>query len=157
MRAKVSKDAVRDAMIKSGTSWIFECWGEDLDRNLGKTRRDIENFAREYQKRFHERPDPFELLQINPTKGTAFFQVISFSTSVEMKILVWRILMGWEVHKIRFSYEPNKDSFLSVTLKSPAGEIDPPYEGQKYTDFRVLQHLGVAAKDEKLILDGFYA
>jgi hypothetical protein len=81
----------------------------------------------EYERRFHETPDPIRLLEKNPAKGTAFFQIDTFRVSLEMKIMIWRILMGCDIVRVQFTYESGAPISLSVVIKSPYGDEDPPY------------------------------
>src|SRR5262249_36926182 len=112
---------LKNALQQAGNAWLFRFWGPDEGRNLDRIRRDLEEFCREYEQRFQERPDPFNLLETNPWKGTAFFHADTLIASVEMKIVVWRVLMGCEIARIEFKYEMGRPSLLRVTLRPPYG------------------------------------
>ena len=154
---KPSTLALKYAIEKAGSAWIFRYWGNDLSRNLDRIRKELEQFSREYQHRFGETPDPFALLEENPVKGAAFFQIDTFMVSLEMKIMIWRILLGCEIAKIKFNYEAGKAPELTVVLRPPYGEREEVYKGQMPSDFRVLRHFGATGVSGELFLQGYYA
>jgi hypothetical protein len=148
---------IKQALEQTGNSWLFRFWGEAEAKNLEKIRLDLEEFAKEYQRRFGERPDPFELLQVNPWKGAAFFHVDTLSASVEMKVLVWRILLGCEIARVEFRYEAGKPSFVKVVLRPPYGQGEEEYTSRHFADFWVLRHFGTSGVNDQLHLAGYYA
>jgi hypothetical protein len=147
---------VREAFVKSGSDWIFRFWGDETDKNLDKVRQDIDRFTREYKKRFGENPDPYHLLKVNPLKGAVFFQIDTFMVSVEMKIVIWRILLGCEIVKVHLSYESGKRFLFRITLRPPYGGQEETYIGKQPGDFRVLRHFGVSRVDDQLLLHGYF-
>ena len=148
---------VKQALERSGYDWLFRFWGKTEDRNLDRIRADLKKFADEYRRRFGERPDPFDLLEVNPAKGAAFFHPDTLAASVDLKIAVWRILYGWEPVRVEFRYEAGKPTFLKVVLRPPYGHDEEEYASDHYADFRVLRHLGVGGVNDQLHLDGYYA
>jgi hypothetical protein len=152
-----TRDRLKEAIEKAGSAWIFRYWGSDVEKNVDHIAVDLDRFAREYQRRFKERPDPLELMDVNPLKGAAFFQIDTLMVSVEMKIMVWRILLGCEVARVEFKYEAGKPPKFSVTLCPPYGEKEEYYEGKQASDFRVLRHFGVTGVGNQLFLQGYYA
>src|SRR4051812_11832418 len=148
MNATETVASIREAFIESGSDWIFRFWGDNTDENFEKVRQDIDKFIREYKKRFGERPDPFHLLKVNPLKGTVFFQIDTFMVSVEMKIMMWRILLGCEILKVDFNYEAGKRPSFRVVLRPPYGGHEETYTGKDPGDFRVLRHFGISGVDD---------
>src|SRR5438477_11872403 len=142
MSATIDRMQVKQALENAGGSWLFDYWGDDTERHLEGVGAQIAEFADEYERRFGERPDPFLLLQTDLYKGKAFFQSDTFMVSVEMKILIWRILMGGEIVRVKFDYEIFKQPHFSVILRTLSDEEDPPYVGTGIWDFKVLRHFG---------------
>ena len=57
--------------------------------------------------------DLFGLVETNPTKAAAFFQPDTLQASREMKLMVWRILLGCEIQGIELtSTEQGKQSLF---------------------------------------------
>jgi hypothetical protein len=159
MSATLDREDVKHALKESGAAWIFEYWGDAADRQIDEVCTDIEEFIAEYQHRFGEAPDPIRLLRTNPAKGMAFFQIDTFRVSLEMKIMIWRILMGCEIVRVQFNYQLGSPIGLSITLRTPYGAEDPPYDaGGNNEDFRVLRHLGAVGTQGGLMeLQGYHA
>lgn len=147
---------LKEALEEAGSGWIFDFWGGDLDKNLDMVRRDIEDFAREYERRFGDRPDPYNLVQENASKAAAFFQIDTLMASVEMKIMIWRVLLGCEIASVEFGYEAGAKPSLVIQLRPPYGGKLEKYTGQP-SDFRVLRHFGVTHVNGELFLQGYYA
>src|SRR5437899_13098459 len=118
MSATIDRTQVKKAIEDAGESWLFSYWGADSERHLDGVRAQLTEFLDEYERRFGERPDPFTLLQTDPYKGKAFFQNDTFMVSVEMKILIWRILLGGEIVGVNFEYEIFKQPRSCVTLRT---------------------------------------
>ncbi len=74
-----------------------------------------------------------------------------------MKIVVWRILLGWEIERLEFKYEAGQPSLLKVTLRPPSGRGKEEYTSRHFADFRVLRHFGASGANDQLILSGYYA
>jgi hypothetical protein len=159
--ADLSKAAMRSQLKsileKAGGGWVFRYWGNDADRNLDKIAVDLRKFVQEYHRRFGEKPDPLTLMEENPQKGVAFFHVDTLLVSVEMKIMIWRILLGCEIAKVEFKYEVGKPPVLSITLSPPYGVDKEHYASQQPADYRVLRHIGATAVNGQLFLQGYYA
>ena len=156
-------DPERRALLKKAleqmeNAWLLSRGGENLEQTLDRVLADLESFAAEYERRFGGKPDPFQLLSEDPYKGKAFFQLDTLKASVEMKIMIWRLLLGCEIDEITFHYRQDGETDLTVFLRSPSGTREGPYRGQKqFTDFRVLRHFGIGGKNGRLVLQGYYA
>jgi hypothetical protein len=157
MATATIRGRLKEAIEKAGSAWIFRYWGNDVDKNLDRVAADLERFTREYHRRYRERPDPLELLEVNPLKGAAFFQIDTLMVSIEMKIMIWRILLGCEIAKVEFRYEAGKLPFFSVSLRPPYGDDEERFRGEKASDFRVLRHFGITGVEDQLFLQGYYA
>jgi hypothetical protein len=157
MRKADRRERLKSALEKAGSGWVFRYWGNDTARNLDRVAADLDRFIQEYHRLFGERPDPYLLMEENPLKGAAFFQVDTLLASVEMKVMVWRILLGCEIAQVKWTYEAGKGSSLKVVLRPPYGGKEESYTGQQPADFRVLRHFGATGVDGQLILQGYYA
>ena len=151
------RQRLRDALHEADSDWILSFWGKEQDKNLDRVLGDLDQFADEYAKRFRERPDPFKLLAENPLKGAAFFQIDTLRLSAEMKVMVWRILLGCEITRVEFRYAAGRKPTLRVTLRPPYGQGEEEYTGGEPTDFRILRHFGSSGADDQLFLEGYYA
>ncbi|HLN31907.1 MAG TPA: hypothetical protein VK395_29520 [Gemmataceae bacterium] len=150
------QDRLRKALDVSGSAWLLEYWGDDAESRLAQAVVDLDDFACEYERRFSERPDPFELLESDPIRGKAFFQIDTFVISLEMKIMIWRIMLGCEILRVEFRYDMEDATDLLITLRTPYG-AEEQYRGKRSRDFRVLRHFGATEDNERLILQGYYA
>jgi hypothetical protein len=150
------REKVRSALERAGSGWIFRYWGNDAEKNLDKVTADLDRFAREYHRRFGERPDPLTLVEENPWKGAVFFQIDTLLLSTEMKIMIWRLLLGCEITRVDFKYRAGREWSLSVALRTPYGGDEEVYAGQQPSDFRVLRHLGVTGVGDQVYLQGYY-
>ena len=157
MIAATERGRLKAALEKSGSDWVFRYWGAEAEKNLDRVSQEIERFLRAYRRRFGEKPDPYALLDSNPPKGAAFFQMDSLLVSVEMKIMIWRILLGCEIARVEFKYRVGQVPSLTVALVPPYGQGEEIYTGQQPSDFRVLRHLGVTGVEGQLFLQGYYA
>jgi hypothetical protein len=152
----IPPDRLRAALHQTGYDWLVRFWGEDSKHNLEKTASDLEKFLREYQRRYKEQPDVLGLVAQNPTKAAAFLQPDTLLASREMKIMVWRILLGCEIRAIDFKYKQGGETSLRFRLMTPDGE-EETYETHNASDFRVLRHIGITGVGDDSILQGFYA
>lgn len=151
----VLPEKVAEAFKKSGRGWLVE--HSSAAQILTQTTRDLGEFADEYQRRFGERPDPFALLDEIPHKGRAFFQVfVGTPITLDMRILIWRLLLGVELLAIRLDYKREGDFELVVALETHKGEREE-YRSTNAWDFRVLRQVGLLSVDGQAILDGFFA
>jgi len=149
------------ALVDAGHSRLIEYWGTGKTAFLTNIQKGLNSFVDEYAKRYADRPNPFLLLEENPIKGRAFFQFDTLSASVEMKIMVWRILLGYDVIKVDFHYDQNQEPVLSIQLRNPYAvgqdEEYEEYRAKHWADFRVLRHLGTVKSDGRLRFEGYYA
>jgi hypothetical protein len=157
MNKAAARARLREALEQVGAGWVFEFWGADTDKNLDQINKGLDEFITEYERRFGEKPDPFQLAKTNPYKGAAFFQVDTLLVSVEMKVMVWRVLLGCEIAKVAFDYKAGSAPAFSVTLSRPYGDGTETYEGRQPADFRVLRHFGITGVGEQVYLQGYYA
>jgi hypothetical protein len=147
---------LRDSLVSLDATWNHWLRGPEGDRWLDQIANDLGAFAAEYARRFGERPDPLSLVESDPIRGKAFLQFDTLLASVEMKIMIWRVLQGADIRRVEFHYAADTDSQLSVTIRAP-GEGDETYHGIPFPDFKVLRHFGMMGRNGKLLLQGYYA
>jgi hypothetical protein len=156
MSAVADRARVRQALETAGNWWFLDHAGAQVDDLLDTLGQGIREFIDEYKRRFGEEPDPFGLVEANPVTGMAFFQVDTLRASVEMKIMVWRVLLGSDIDRIRMEYDAGGRFFLSIIIRTPYGGSET-YESSNGWDFRVLRHLGATAVNGRMMLQGYYA
>lgn len=146
---------VSRALAAAGYSWILQ--EPDQEQILRKIANEIDEFIEAYCDQFHVTPDPFALLNENPSKGIAFFQsYIGPPHSVEIRMLIWHLLAGAEIVSVNLTYEKNGEFRLAVIAESPYGEPAEFTSGDAW-DFRALRHIGLIGMGDGAILDGYYA
>jgi hypothetical protein len=152
------QDRIKSAIISSGEAWLSETPDVHQQQILDQITREVGAFQTEYQRRFGVEPDPFELIATDPLRGRAFFQTDTLRTSMEVKIMVWRLLLGCEIRRIHFDYDSEGETVLTFVLKTPDGE-EEFYKGEPFRDFGVLRHLGsfATSPDNQFRVQGYYA
>jgi hypothetical protein len=157
MSLAVKLERLKKAIASTGGSWLLDLWDPDPQAELKFLETGLEEFVREYQQRFGDRPDPFALLESNPTKATAFFHMDTLMLSTEMKIMVWRILLGCEIIQVDLQYRADLEPSLLVVLRPPYGKTEERYRSNRGLDYQVFRHFGMAGIFSKFILQGYYA
>ena len=153
----IDRPRIRQALEQAGNAWLFDYTGSQIDSVLDDLGRRVQDFITEYQNRFGEEPDPFGLIENNPLKGMAFFQVDTLRASVEMKIMVWRVLLGAEIQRLELRYDKSGDFHLSLNIQTPYGDRES-YTSSSSWDFALLRHLGATGRfDGQMMLQGYYA
>jgi len=159
MTAVADKTRLKEALEKSGSGWIFGYWGEEAEKHLKKLAADLGSFQREYKRRFKETPDVFALVDVNPPKAAAFFHLDSLRASREMKILIWRLMLGADIEQIDLKYKAGKVFALRITLIAPCDveeEDKEEYVTTSTSDFRVLRHFGLIGVEGGFEIQGYY-
>jgi hypothetical protein len=156
MKASIDAAAVRTALEKTGQDVVLRFWSKDGGRQLRKIAAGLKEFVREYRRRFKESPDILGLMDENTLMAKAFFHYDTLMASCEMKIMVWRLLMGGELRAVDFRYRADKRGSLRVQLLIYPGGRKETYESTDALDFRVLRHFGVAGEPGQGRLQGYY-
>lgn len=146
---------VADAFERTGCGWILA--DPQKDRILAAVAREIDEFVAAYARRFHVTPEPFRLLQDNPTKAAAFFQsLVGPPHSLDIRLLIWHLLTGADIVSVRFTYARGGESTLVVQTETPYGE-PAEFTSTSAWDFRLFRHIGLLGMNDRAILDGYYA
>lgn len=130
---------------------------EDRRKFLLDVRARIDEFQREYGRRFGESVDPAELLDRNPNKGSAFYQwVAGENLSIEICVALWRILCGASILGLTYRYQREKESVIELELQPLRGGVPDKYKSESRDDFRILAELRMIAFDGKPHLIGAF-
>jgi hypothetical protein len=145
---------VADAFEKTGAGWILQ--DAHKEQILTKVARDVDEFIAACQQKFNVTPEPFKLLNENPAKGTGFFQAFTGPPhSIDMRLLIWDLLMGAEIMSVEFSYKKDAEPTLTVETKTAYGE-EHQFHSNNLWDFRIFRHIGLLGVGNQVILDGYY-
>ncbi len=150
---------VQEAFSLADCDWILEYPKEQEQRHLllEVVAKEIDEFREAFNQRFRRLPDPFDLINDNTEKATAFFEIFGGPPlSVDIRILIWRLIEGAEIREIDVRYE-RKRPFSARFVIGNRGSVDEIYETNHPWDFTVLRHLGMLTVDGKLVLEGYYA
>jgi hypothetical protein len=160
MTTSIDHSQLRRALEKTGNTWLLHYWGAESEKHLKKLTKELEGFQREYKRRFGETPDVLGLAEVNPIKASAFFQLDTLLASLEMKLLIWRLLLGADIEQIDVKYISGESFALRIVLVAPYDiEKDEMeiYETTNASDYRVLRHFGLVGVESHFELQGYYA
>jgi hypothetical protein len=144
---------VERAFRATGNGWILEM--VEPGPLMAQVAIEIDEFIAEYNRRFGQAPDPFALVDQNPDKAAAFFELYTNPpVSMDMRIAVWRLIHGADIQSVRFVYERDEETELGITLKTECGMEE--YRGSSLGDFEIIRHFGMLTHNGKEILDGYY-
>lgn len=147
---------VERAFRSTGSNWIL--YGIEPGPLLAQVAIEIDEFIDEYNRRFHQAPDPFALVDKNRDKAAAFFELYTNPpVSMDMRIAVWRLIHGADIQSVRFVYERNGETELVLTLTTGRQRGAEEYRGSSLGDIEIIRHFGRLTIDGKEILDGYYA
>jgi hypothetical protein len=160
--SKTTASNLEEALRQSGEGWVID-WFSPKDQALDylrKTFEDINEAAKlrglESTVKISEQGLVAEYNR-NPPRIKAFFQALAGIRTAEMLLMVWRIMQGMLIKKVNIDYTMDSHFFISVTLESPYGEEDAPYESTQINDGVLLRHFGIIEINSLPRYDGFYA
>ncbi len=124
----------------------------------------LEEAAQAYQRRF---PicGPFLSLsvenvvkesEVNTQRVKAFLQALGASSNPDMLAMVWRVLHGSTIQRVRLEHEHSERFLLEVTVHDehmPSEEVFTSYD---IHEAALLRHFGILIMDDKPVFDGFY-
>ena len=138
-------------------SYLEHFQESDRSKFLLDVQRRVDEFRREYTRRFGLTVDPTDLLDRNPKKGCVFYQWIAGENlSVSMCVALWRILSGATILALSYQYIREQESLLEIKLKPLSGESPDVYTSTSRDDFRLLGELRMIAFDGKPHLVGAF-
>lgn len=157
-----SPTTLEEAIRHAGEEWLIG----SFDRPETAMNRIFQTLAavqQEAQRRLGDgAPDLTEAALVheyhrNPLRVRGFFQALGGTRTPAMLLMVWRIIQGMEVKEVRMRYQRQQSFELQVTLESPTGELDPPYNSQNIHDFALFRHIGILEIGGTPVFNGFYA
>jgi hypothetical protein len=94
----------------------------------------------------------------NPHKIRAFLQALAASGSMDMLLMVWRILQGLSIREVTMNYVEQEAFRLVVTLARPGQDQDDleTYSSDDINDAALLRHFGITTVDGRPLFDGFF-
>ena len=154
MATTTEMDAIERAFARTGNRWILG--GERREEVLGGVAEEVSGFVDFYKEHYGEIVNPFALIDINPDKAAAFFELYTNPPiSIEMRVVVWRLIHGADIQSVRFNYDRDEGTELVITLIERGHREE--YRSDRLEDFEAIRHIGTLTIDGKEILDGYYA
>ncbi len=152
----IDRDALKTALTRAGRGRELALPGADAI--VDRWRAELDEFVSYYAEKYKETVNPFAWWDANPTKARAFFEPDTLSLSAPMKAAVWRILLGFEIHRVALEYSVvSEASALRIELKAPGADEVEVFESAAADDTKLLRHLGSIRVNGKLQLQGYHA
>lgn len=151
----IDREQLKDALVKEGRGRELALPGADTV--LDRWRAGLDEFVTYYADRFKETINPFDWWNVNPAKARAFFEPDTLSLSAEMKAAVWRILLGFDIHKIELVYQSAAPSQVRLELSAPNSSKIEVFESNAPEDAKLLRHLGSIRVNGEFQLQGYHA
>jgi hypothetical protein len=92
--------------------------------------------------------------EANPHKIRAFLQALAITRSLEMLVMVWRILQGLTIQRVEMKYQALSAFSLEVDLAT--GSTPETYRSTDIKDAALLRNFGIGSVDGKPLFDGFF-
>ena len=94
----------------------------------------------------------------NPHKIRPFLQAMAATGTTEMLLMVWRILQGLSIHRVKLRYVEQSSFQLVVVLARPGEgtEAWEEYTSDDINDAKLLRHFGITTVDGAPLFDGFF-
>src|SRR5258708_2697155 len=110
LRSVLQQSLARKFIDDSNWEPMIEQWTAGLNQ-----------FVKEYRNRFGESLDPIQFFDV-PVRGAAFFALDTLRLTTEMKIAVWRVLMGSEIVGVELFVHNHEPSTVRIRLVAPNGQ-----------------------------------
>ena len=83
---------------------------------------------------------------------------LAASGSMDMLLMVWRILQGLSIRDVKMNYVEQKAFKLVVTLAGPGQDQTDleTYSSEDINDAALLRHFGITTVDGRPLFDGFF-
>jgi hypothetical protein len=154
--------AVLERLLRANNlGWMIEMYNPK-DRAIPFLLEQLDAVTTEYRRRIRVAvPFTPEALtaeaEKNPHKVRAFLQALAATGTVEMLVMVWRILQGLSIRQLEMTYREQEEFSLLVTLARPGtDDLDEPYRSRDINDAALVRHFGITTIDGKPLFDGFY-
>ena len=93
----------------------------------------------------------------NSHKVRAFLQALRAAGSIDMVIMVWRILQGLSIHHVEMNYTELEEFSLKVVLSRPGAHTETleEYRSHNIFDMRLLRNFGIGTITGKPLFAGY--
>ena len=134
---------VERALKATGNGWILEM--VEPAPLLKQVAMEVDEFLGEYTRRFGRVPEPFALVDQNPDKAAAFFELYTNPpVSMDMRLAVWQLVHGANILSVRFVYERDRETEVVITAGTRKPSRDGRIQGEQPRRFRGHPALGRA-------------
>jgi hypothetical protein len=147
---------------KHDLGWMIDL-SEHREQALPALLEQLDRLSGEFRKRFgYDVSFTAEALQAederNPHKIAAFLQALGASGTLDMLLMVWRILQGLSIREVTMRYREQDTFSLSVTLARPEESPDQleSYHTDNIHDATLLRRFGIASVNGRPLFDGFF-
>ena len=155
--------AILEQLIRDNDlGWMIDMYAPP-DRALPSLIEQLTRLTAEYKTRFRYEVSfaPEQLrteAERNPHKIRAFLQALAASGSVDMLLMVWRILQGLSIREVTMNYVEQQTFSLVVTVARPGQDQDDleTYSSNDINDATLLRHFGITTLDGRPLFDGFF-
>jgi hypothetical protein len=139
----------------AGVGWVLH---EGQDERTHKILAEIEEVDRYYQEAFGQKLVPSLWEQMSAHSGNLKPLIQSFASPMTppIRTMIYCVLSGASVRSVRYDYEAQRKSTLSVAVRLPSGK-EHMFESDELWDAEVLRHFGFFKKGGRPIIDGYYA
>ncbi len=155
--------AVLDRLLRDNDlGWMIDLYAPK-ERAIPFLLEQLDAVSAEYRRRFRvEVPFTPEALtaeaERNPHNVRAFLQMLAATRSLEMLIMVWRILHGLSIRRVEMNYKELESFSLFVVLAHSGKEQDEleEYRSQDIFDAALVRNFGLGTASGKPLFDGFF-
>jgi hypothetical protein len=155
--------AILEQLIRDNDlGWMIDMYAPP-DRALPSLIEQLTRLTAEFGNRFRYEVSfaPEQLrteAERNPHKIRAFLQALAANGSMDMLLMVWRILQGLSIRGVTMNYVEQQAFSLVVTLARPGQDQDDleTYSSSDINDAALLRHFGITTLDGRPLFDGFF-
>lgn len=146
---------LRQLFDAAGVGWALR---EGADAEAERFLQEMQAVEAEYARRLSEPMSSPLLDQLVEEREalTPLIQAFASPTSVPIRVMIYCILKGAEILRVRYDYERKHRSHLAIDIELPGGQT-LSFESEDLWDTEVLRHFGMAKRGGRPILDGYYA
>lgn len=147
--------ALRQLFDSAGVGWALE---GDVEAEAHRHLRELEAVEAEYQRRLSTPLSPRLLDQLvaDSEALAPLIQAFASPISAPIRVMIYCILKGADVRRVRYDYEHERRSHLVIDIELPTGQA-LSFESEELWDAEVLRHLGMTKRGGRPVLEGYYA
>ncbi len=147
--------ALRQLFDTAGVGWALR---EGVETEARRYVQEIQAVEAEYERLLSE-PMASPLLDqlVEESEAlTPLIQAFASPTSASIRVMIYCILKGAEIRRVRYDYELERHSQLTIDIElSDARTLR--FESEDLWDAEVLRHFGMTKRGGRPILEGYYA